>query len=57
MRLILDDQASTWVHVDAATGHILSIMGRRRRLNRWLFNGLHSLDFSSFTERRPHDVG
>ena len=57
VRLILDDQASTWVHVDAATGRILSIMGRRRRLNRWLFNGLHSLDFSSFTERRPHDAG
>lgn len=53
VRLILDDQASTWVHVDAATGRILSIMDRRRRLNRWLFNGLHSLDFPGFTERRP----
>ena len=53
VRLILDDRASTWVHVDAATGRILSIMDRSRRLNRWLFNGLHSLDFPGFTERRP----
>ena len=53
VRLILDDKASTWVHVDAATGRILSIMDRSRRLNRWLFNGLHSLDFPGFSERRP----
>lgn len=26
-------------------------------LHRWLFNGLHNLDFSSFTERQPHDAG
>ncbi|MYF71041.1 MAG: hypothetical protein F4053_00255 [Proteobacteria bacterium] len=53
VRLILDDEESTWIHVDAATGQILSIMDRSRRLNRWLFNGLHSLDFPGFTNRRP----
>ena len=53
VRLTLGDDSSTWVHIDSANGRILSIMDRSRRLNRWLFNGLHSLDFPGFTDRRP----
>lgn len=53
MRSILDDKRKTWVHIDAATGDLISIMDRSRRLNRWLFNGLHSLDFPGFTDKRP----
>lgn len=44
-RVRLDDAASTWVHVDARSGQILSQMDDSRRLYRWLFNGLHSFDF------------
>ena len=44
-RVRLDDAASTWVHVDARSGQIISQMDDSRRLYRWLFNGLHSFDF------------
>ncbi|USX27001.1 hypothetical protein NHH73_01490 [Oxalobacteraceae bacterium OTU3CINTB1] len=44
-RVRLDDAGSTWVHVDARSGQIISQMDDSRRLYRWLFNGLHSFDF------------
>ncbi|MFT5133300.1 MAG: putative iron-regulated membrane protein [Gammaproteobacteria bacterium] len=53
IRVKLDDPAETWVHVDAASGEIASVMDRSRRLYRWLYNGLHSLDFPGLTEHRP----
>lgn len=53
IRAVLGNKDSTWVHVDAFSGEILSVMDRNRRLYRWLFNGLHSLDFPGLTERRP----
>lgn len=53
IRVELSDPASTWVHVDPYTGEILSVMDRSRRLYRWLFNGLHSLDIPKLTEQRP----
>ncbi len=52
-RVILDDAAATWVHVDSASARILSVMDRSRRLYRWLFNGLHALDFPVIVHRRP----
>jgi hypothetical protein len=53
IRVKLDDPGNTWVHVDAATGQILSVMDRSRRVYRWLYNGLHSLDFPGLIDRRP----
>ena len=53
IRVELNDSDSTWVHVDAYSGEILSVMDRSRRLYRWLFNGLHSLDVPGLVERRP----
>jgi hypothetical protein len=53
IRVELNDTDSTWVHVDAYSGEILSVMDRSRRLYRWLFNGLHSLDLPGFVEQRP----
>ena len=53
IRVELNDADSTWVHVDAYSGEILSVMDRSRRLYRWLFNGLHSLDVPGFVEQRP----
>ncbi|MFO1425705.1 MAG: PepSY domain-containing protein [Steroidobacteraceae bacterium] len=45
LRFVLDDAAATWVHVDAASGQIVSVMDRSRRTRRWLVEGLHTLDF------------
>lgn len=44
-RLVLDDDATTWVQIDAATGQLVSVLDRSRRLYRWLVDGLHTFDF------------
>jgi uncharacterized iron-regulated membrane protein len=53
IRVKLDDPDDTWVHVDAASGDIVSVMDRGRRLYRWLYHGLHSLDFPGLVNHRP----
>ncbi|MCH9639191.1 MAG: PepSY domain-containing protein [Betaproteobacteria bacterium] len=53
LRIILDDPAQTWVHINMENGEILSVMDRSRRIYRWLFNGLHNLDFPGLTNHRP----
>ncbi len=53
LRIWFDDPGQTWVHVDMQTGRIVSVMDQSRRSYRWLFNGLHSLDFPGLVERRP----
>jgi len=52
-RFVLSDQDATWVHVHSDSGKIVSVMDKSRRLNRWLFNGLHSFDFPGLVDRRP----
>ncbi|MBK0010777.1 PepSY-associated TM helix domain-containing protein [Stenotrophomonas sp. S41] len=44
-RIKLSDSARTWLHVDAVSGQVLDISTSKSRLRRWLFHGLHSLDF------------
>ena len=53
LRLELDDPQQTWVHIDMETGVMISVMDQSRRIYRWLFNGLHSLDIPGFVEHRP----
>jgi hypothetical protein len=53
VRVELDDSRRTWVHVDAATGAIVGVMDRSRRVYRWLFNGLHSFDVPPLVTHRP----
>ncbi len=53
VRVELGDAQSTWVHINSYSGEITSVMDRSRRVYRWLFNGLHSLDIPGFVERRP----
>ncbi len=40
-----DDPESTWYHINVANGEILSRITNANRLERWIFKGLHSLDF------------
>ncbi|MCY1168326.1 MAG: PepSY domain-containing protein [Pseudomonadota bacterium] len=47
-RIKLADPASTWLHVDAVSGRLLTTSTSDSRLRRWLFNGLHSFDFPFF---------
>ncbi len=53
LRIELDDEQATWIHVNANNAEIISVMDRSRRVYRWLYNGLHSLDFPGFVNKRP----
>jgi hypothetical protein len=58
LRVKFDDPLETWVYVDAELGQIVAAVHRLQRLERWLYNGLHSLDFGFWYDRRPlWDVG
>ena len=51
LRIRFDDAAKTWLHIDPASGVIVEKVDASRRLYRWLFNGLHRLDFPFLAER------
>ncbi len=53
IRIELSDSAKTWLHIDNRSGEILMVMDSSRRVYRWLYNGLHSLDFPGLSNSRP----
>ncbi|WP_246696949.1 PepSY domain-containing protein [Methylobacterium planeticum] len=53
LRLVFDDPAATWFHVDAATGELLDRLDRSGRVQRWLFAALHRLDLPLLIRHRP----
>jgi hypothetical protein len=53
LRVKLDDPAQTWLYVDARAARLLSQVHRSSRLERWLYSGLHSLDFRFWYAKRP----
>lgn len=58
LRIKFADPMQTWLYVDPQSCEILSQVHRLGRLERWLYNGLHSLDFSFWYGRRPlWDIG
>jgi hypothetical protein len=58
LRVKLDDSMRTWIYVDPATSRMLASIHRLNRLERWVYNGLHSLDFGFWYDRRPlWDIG
>jgi hypothetical protein len=58
LRVKLDDPASTWLYFDLQTGALLGEATFRRRVERWIYHGLHSLDFAFWYDRRPlWDIG
>lgn len=52
-RVRFDDPDRTWLYLDPALGRIVHREQRRSRLDRWLYRGLHRLDFPGFYHRRP----
>jgi uncharacterized iron-regulated membrane protein len=52
-RIKFDDRARTWVHVDAVTGELLGSIDARGRAYRWLYEGLHRLDFGILLGHPP----
>ncbi len=58
VRIRFADPLRTWIYVDPAVNRIVLTVHRYSRIERWLFNGLHSLDFAFWYDRRPlWDVG
>jgi hypothetical protein len=58
VRVKFDDPAKTWVYIDPQVNQVVAQVQRNNRIERWLYNGLHSLDFSFWYYKRPlWDIG
>jgi hypothetical protein len=53
LRVKFADPADTWIYVDPGMSQVVAEVHRLARVERWLYNGLHSLDFPGFYDRRP----
>jgi PepSY-associated TM region len=53
LRARYDDDVATWLYFDPSKGAVVQKEERRSRLERWLYHGLHSLDFPVFYGQRP----
>ena len=53
LRVRYADAQATWLYVDPRHGTIARKEERLSRINRWLYHGLHSLDFPFLYYRRP----
>jgi hypothetical protein len=58
LRIKFDDPESTWLYVDPQMSQLVGRAHRRERLQRWIYHGFHSLDFSFWYYNRPvWDIG
>lgn len=53
LRVRFGDPQQTWLYLDPRRGAIVRKEERLSRINRWLYHGLHSLDFPWLYNRRP----
>jgi hypothetical protein len=53
LRVRYADTNATWLYLDPERGGIVQRSGRVSRLRRWLYQGLHSLDFPFLYFHRP----
>ncbi len=53
VRIKFNDPASTWIYLDPEVAQVVGQANRRNRIERWLYNGLHTLDFSFLYYNRP----
>jgi uncharacterized iron-regulated membrane protein len=52
-RIILNDDEQTRLYLDASTGALVHGVDSAGRWRRWLFSGLHRLDFAEWMRERP----
>lgn len=45
LRVVCDDAKKTWFHIDGSNAQIIEKIDYSRRWYRWLYSGLHTLDF------------
>ncbi|MDB5500470.1 MAG: peptidase, partial [Tardiphaga sp.] len=53
LRAGFNDDGQSWFHLDPVTGDLVGRSDSGRRAYRWLYNGLHSLDFPWLIAYRP----
>ena len=53
LRVKFDDPVDTWLYADPQSGQLVAKQERRSRLERWLYQGLHSLDCPALYFSRP----
>lgn len=52
-RIVLDNPDQTRLYLNATSGELAAQFDRSKRIYRWVFNGLHQLDLSSWLRQRP----
>ena len=58
LRVTFADPDATWIYINPATSRMVAAFTRRRRIERWIYHGFHSLDFPFWYDRRPlWDIG
>lgn len=53
LRIQYDDPQRTWLYLDPGRGGVVQRSESITRLRRWLYQGLHSLDFPFLYYKRP----
>lgn len=53
LRVKFSDPAQTWFYIDPQRSELLAAVHKLNRVERWLYNGLHSLDFAFWYHKRP----
>lgn len=53
LRYKLDDPKASWYYASPITGEVRAVYTGSGRADRWLYHGLHSLDFPGFYQSRP----
>jgi uncharacterized iron-regulated membrane protein len=56
VRIQFADPAQTWLYIDPVLNQPLASIPKYARLERWLYNGLHSLDFGYLYQRPLWDI-
>ena len=56
VRIRFADPAETWLYVDPEMNQVLASIPRLARVERWLYNGLHSLDIGYLYSRPLWDI-
>jgi len=58
LRVKFDDAGGNWLYIDAGMSQLVAAYSRRARVERWIYHGFHSLDFSFWYYNRPlWDIG
>lgn len=58
VRVKFGDPDRSWLYIDPTMSEVVALYPARRRLERWIYRGFHSLDFSFWYYQRPlWDIG